>query len=93
MVAEGETSQNTMSGRKQAPPIFSKEVHYQVWKNKLEMWKIVCGIPIKEHRIIVLLQSLVDNKKAEKAVSTLTALDLNGDSGLDILIKKLDSTF
>ena len=83
MVVEGETSQNTMSGRKLAPPIFSKEVNYKVWKNKLEMWKIVCGIPIKEQGIIVLLQSLVDNKKAEKAVSTLTAHDLNGDSGLE----------
>ena len=82
-----------MSGRKLAPPIFSKEVNDKVWKNKLEMWKIVCGIPIQEQGIIVLLQSLVDNKKAEKAVSTLTAHDLNGDSGLDILIKKLDNAF
>ena len=63
----------------------------KVWKNKLEMWKIVCGIPIKEQGIIVLLQSLVDNKNSEKA--TLAAHDLNGDSGLDILIKKLDDVF
>ena len=50
MVAEGETSQNTMSGRKLALPIFSKEVNYKVWKNKLEMWKIVCGISNKRTR-------------------------------------------
>ena len=39
----------------------------------------------KEQRIIVLLQSIVVNKKAEKAVSTLTFHDLNKETDLDIL--------
>ena len=81
MVAEGEENRNTMSGRKLAPPIFSKDVNYKVWKNKLDMWKIVCSIPPKEQGVIVLLQSIADNKKAEKAVSTLTAHDLNRKTG------------
>ena len=93
MVAEGEENRNTMSGRKLAPPIFSKDVNYKVWKNKLDMWKIVCSIPPKEQGIIVLLQSIVDNKKAEKAVSTLTAHDLNRETGLNVLTEKLDNAF
>ena len=55
MVAEGEENRNTMSGRKLAPPIFSKDVNYKVWKNKLDMWKIVCSILPKEQGRIVLL--------------------------------------
>ena len=50
------------------------------------MWKIVCSIPPKVQGIILLLQSIVENKKAEKAVSTLTVHDLNRKTGLDVLI-------
>ena len=57
------------------------------------MWKIVSSIPPKEQGVIVLLQSVVDNKKAEKAVSTLTVQDLNRETGLDVLIEKLDNAF
>ena len=48
-------NRNTISGRKLALPIFSKYVNYKVWKNKLDMWKIVYSIPPKEPGIIVLL--------------------------------------
>ena len=82
-----------MSGRKLASPIFSKHVNYKVWKNKLDMWKIVCSIPPKEQGIIALLQSVADNKKSGEAVSTLTVHDLNRETGLDVLIEKLDNTF
>ena len=84
-------NRNTMSGRKLAPPIYSKNVNYKVWKNKLDMWKIVCVIPRKEQGIIVLLQSIGDNKKAKKAVSTLTVQ--NKETGLNVLIEKLDNAF
>ena len=40
-----------------------------------------------------LLQSTVDNKKAEKAVSTVTIHDWNRETGLDALIEKLDNAF
>ena len=80
-----------MSGRKLAPPIYSKNVNYKVWKNKLDMWKIVCVIPRKEQGIIVLLQSIGNNKKAKKAVSTLTVQ--NKETGLNVLIEKLDNAF
>ena len=48
---------------------------------------IVCSIPLG---IIVLLQSFVDNKKVEKAASTLTVHNLNRETGLDVLIEKRD---
>ena len=47
----------------------------------------------KEEGIIVLLQSIVDNKKAQKAVSTFTVHDLTKETGLDDLIQKLVNSF
>ena len=57
------------------------------------MQKIVCSISSKEQDKIVLLQSIVDNKKTEKAVSTLSVHDLTTETGLDVLIEKLDNAF
>ena len=39
------------------------------------------------------MQSLNENKKADKAVSKLTVTHLNVDDGLERLLEKLDSTF
>ena len=55
--------------------------------------EIVCSIPPKGQGIIVLLQRIADNKKAEKAVSSLTVHDLNRETELDVLIEKLDNAF
>ena len=43
----------------------------------------------KRATIIVFLQGIADNKKAEKAVSTLTVHDLNRETGLDVLLRSL----
>ena len=56
------------------------------------MWRTVCGHNKKE-QAIVLLQSLNEDKKAEKAVSKLTVTDLNVADGLEKLLEKFDSTF
>ena len=48
---------------------------------------------INEQGILVLLQSLTGNKKEEKTVSTLTTTDLHKETGLKILICKLDDAF
>ena len=48
---------------------------------------------INEQGILVLLQSLTGNKKEEKTVSTLTTADLHKETGLKILICKLDDAF
>ena len=56
------------------------------------MWTVICGVPQNEQGILVLLQSLIGNKKAEKDVSTLTTGDLHKETGLKIL-RKLDDPF
>ena len=57
------------------------------------MWTVTCGVPQNEQGILVLLQSLTGNKKAEKAVSTLITADLHIETGLKILIRKPDDAF
>ena len=47
----------------------------------------------KEKAIVVLLESLDYNTKAEKAVSEFTATELNSDGGMELLIAKPDSVF
>ena len=47
----------------------------------------------KRTRCNCLLRSIVDNKKAEQAVSTLTVQDVNRETRLDVLIEKLDNAF
>ena len=76
-----------------APSKLKNDTSYSEWKNKLDMWRIVYGYKKKEQAIITLLQSLNENKKAEKAVSNLKVTDLNVDDGFDKLIAKLDETF
>ena len=47
----------------------------------------------KEQAIAVLLESLDNNTKPEKAVSEFTATELNLDGGMELLIAKFDSLF
>ena len=62
---------------KKSPPKFKGATSYTSWKNKIEMWALVTSIPKKEQAIVVLLEALDENIKAEKAVSELTASNLN----------------
>ena len=82
-----------MRSWKLAPPVLDSSIPYRSWKNKLQMWALVCGLDKKEQRIIVLLKSLSNNKKAEKAVSNLTSVELYTENGLNLLLEKLDTAF
>ena len=62
---------------------------YKSWKNKIQMWQLVTSIDKKEQAIVVLLESLDNNTKAEKTFSEFTATELNSDGGM----AKLDSVF
>ena len=84
---------NMASKKKTTPPKFTEDMSYTAWKNKIEMWKIVTSIEKKEQGIVVLLDALEGNKKAEKAVADLKATDLHNDDGLQTLIAKLDIVF
>ena len=90
MATEGGNS-NNIGSKRLAPPRLTEYLGYRSWKNKILMWKLVCGIDKKEQGII-LLQSLNGNKKAEKVVSNLTAMLFN-DNGLNIVLEKLDAIF
>ena len=82
-----------MSSQKKTPPKFTTETPYKTWKNKVEMWQIVTSVEKKQQAIIIFLESLEGNPKAEKAVSELTATDLNTDGGMNLLFEKLDKVF
>ena len=82
-----------MGSQRLAPPMLDSSIPYRSWKNKLQMWTLVCGVDKKEQGIIVLLQSLSNNKKAEKAVSNLTSVELYTENGLNLLLEKLDTAF
>ena len=72
---------------------FLEGMSYKTWKNKTDMWKIITTIPKEQQATIVLLQSLEGNAKAERAVSELTATDVNNENGVTLLIKQLDKVF
>ena len=74
---------------KKTPPKSQEGMTYKTWKNKTDMWKM----PKEQQAIIVLLEPLTGNAKAEKAVSELTATDVNNENGLKLLIEKLDEVF
>ena len=80
-----------MASRKTAPT-FKEDITYKTWKNKLSMWTLVTNVPKKEQAIVVLLEALEGNQKAEKTASNLTATQLNVD-GLKVLLDKLDIAF
>ena len=82
-----------MGSQRLAPPMLDSSIPYRSWKNKLQMWTLVCGVDKKEQGIIVLLQSLSNNKKAEKAVSNLTSVELYTENGLNLLLEKIDTAF
>ena len=52
---------------------------HKSWKSKIHMWQLVTSIDEKEQAIVVLLESLDGNTKAEKAVSEFTATKLSSD--------------
>ena len=64
---------------------------YKTWTNKIDMWKVATVIPKEQQATIVLLESLEGNAKAEKAVSELTATDVNYENGMNLLIEKFDN--
>ena len=51
-------------------------------------------LPLKQKNgIVVLLDSLDGNAKAEKTVSEMTAAELNVENGHNLLLEKLDKVF
>ena len=72
---------------KKSPFKFKDGTSYTSW---IEMHALITPIPKTEQAIVVLLEALDKNIKADKAVSQLTASNLNVDTGLKLLVDKLD---
>ena len=68
-----------MSSQKKNLPKFTTETPYKTWKNNVQMWQIEASVEKNQQAIIIFLESLEGNLKAGKAVSDLTATDLNID--------------
>ena len=82
-----------ISSQKETPPKFTTETPYKTWKNKIQMWQIVTSAEKNQQAIIIFLDSLEGNPKAETALPDLTATDLNTDQGMKLLFEKLDKVF
>ena len=72
------------NAKRVAPPIFSNDVTYKFWKNRIEVSTVICGVPQNEQGILLLLQKLFQ---------LLTTAELHKETGLKILIRKLDDAF
>ena len=57
------------------------------------MWQIVTSVDKTQQAIIIFLESLEGNPKAEQLVSDLTATDLIADQGMNLLFEKFDKVF
>ena len=83
------------NSKAKTPPKFDSGMDYAVWKNKLEMWQVLNtgAIDKKNQALFIRLYCFENNDKAEKAVSNLKTADLNVDTGVNVLIQKLDTVF
>ena len=82
-----------MTSSRKTPTKFNEKMSYSAWRNKIKMWEIVTSVDKKERAIIVLLDALEENVKAEKAVRDLRVEELNTTDGMNILLNKLDVVF
>ena len=57
------------------------------------MWQLLKFYEKKEQGLIVRLHSLQDNVQAKRAVTKLTATELNGEDGITKLLAALDVAF
>ena len=72
------------------PPTFTEESCYEVWKNEIEMWKLVTDLAKKKQALAVALS--LAGKPREVALEIPTSV-LNAEDGVDKLIEKLDDVF
>ena len=78
---------------KKTPSKFHPNMSCKTWTNKLEMWQKVTTLPKAEQALIVLLEVLDGNIKAEKAVENITVHDINNSNGINFLNEKLNHIF
>ena len=75
MTTETRSKKSSMSSRRLAPPMLDS-ILYRSWINITTVNISLCGVDKKKQQGINLLPSVSNNKKAEKAVSNLTTVEL-----------------
>ena len=75
MTTETRSKKSSMSSRRLAPPMLDNSILYRSWINITNVNISLCGVD-KKKQGINLLPSVSNNKKAEKAVSNLTTVEL-----------------
>ena len=75
---------------KRTLPVFHEDMVYKTWKNKLNMRQIITSVLRKEQGIVVLLDLLEGNGKAEKAIADIRAEEVNNGDGIKVIIDMLD---
>ena len=75
---------------KRTLPVFHEDMVYKTWKNKLNMRQIITSVLKKEQGIVVLLDLLEGNGKAEKAIADIRAEEVNNGDGIKVIIDMLD---
>ena len=72
------------------PPTFSEESNYGVWKNEVDIWRLVTDLDKKKQALAVALR--LSGKPREVALE-IPSGSLNADDGMTVLINTLDSVF
>ena len=73
-----------------APPALSKSTSYENWLKELKIWQLYTEIK-KEKQGPAIFLTL--EGKAREAVLELDVENISGESGIDNIIKKLDSLY
>lgn len=79
-----------MAGTYRTPPTFDEGRPYESWKNEVAVWTRVTELEKKKQALAV---ALALSGRAREAAMEIPVDDLNKDSGMDTLLRKLDEMF
>ena len=74
------------------PPLLKDEERYEVWRSDLLIWCDLCELPKKKQAQAVHL-SLPEGSRARDATSEIDRDDLKKETGVEIILEKLDDLF
>ncbi|XP_016523030.1 uncharacterized protein LOC107835207 [Poecilia formosa] len=78
------------AGNYKVPPPFNEKTSYESWKNEIEIWRLVTDLDKKKQALAVTLSL---SGRARESALEIAAEHLNDDTGISVLLNKLDSGF
>lgn len=78
------------AGNYKVPPPFDEKTSYESWKNEIEIWRLVTDLDKKKQALAVTLSL---SGRARESALEIAAEHLNVDTGMSVLLDKLDSVF